>query len=194
MLISQNKWITGTLLGDSSIDKHGRINISHSVKQKEYLYLKLQKMHQLKAVTDNRKPTIYSRLDKRVNNTHITYSFWTKNFFKKERNYFYPNGKKIIPSCIENYLDQESLAFWYMDDGGRNSKYGRGMVLDVSGFIQSDRELLRSILYSKWGLETSFHFRSENNVKIYIKTCSAYQFCELIRLYVIPQMKYKLTC
>jgi hypothetical protein len=36
---------------------------------------------------------------------------------------FYPNGKKIVPLDIEEHLTEIGLAFWIMDDGGKNT-YG----------------------------------------------------------------------
>jgi hypothetical protein len=36
---------------------------------------------------------------------------------------FYPNGKKIVLLDIEEHLTEIGLAFWIMDDGGKNT-YG----------------------------------------------------------------------
>ena len=42
-------------------------------------------------------------------------------------------------------------------------------------------------------IATTFHNRSEKNVKLYIRASSAQRFCDLIRPFVIPEMLYKLT-
>lgn len=80
-----------------------------------------------------------------------------------------------------------------MDDGGRNSKYGTGMVLDVSSFSENDRATLAQVLNNRFDLATTFHNRSEKNGKLYIRASSAQRFCNLIRPFVIPEMLYKLT-
>jgi hypothetical protein len=81
-----------------------------------------------------------------------------------------------------------------MDDGGRNSSFGRGMVIDVSCFLPEHQLILANMLRTKFSLTVSFHRRSVSNTKIYISSSSAPHFCNLIRPYIIPSMCYKMTC
>lgn len=117
----------------------------------------------------------------------------SKPVFLKERDWFYPNGVKIIPPDLHLSLDPEALAVWFMDDGGRNSARGSGMVIDVSNFSIECRRSLQKMLFDLFGLETTFHTRSERNVKLYIRARNAAAFCDLVNEWVIPEMKYKLT-
>lgn len=41
-----------------------------------------------------------------------------------------------------------------MDDGGRNSQYGAGMVFDVSSFSKNDRTTLAQVLNNRFDLAT----------------------------------------
>jgi hypothetical protein len=97
-----------------------------------------------------------------------------------------------------DYLDAKGLVVWFMDDGGRNSEYGSGMVIDISSFASEfvnieTREAFSQGMYNRFGIETSFHLRSAQNIKMYIKAKSALHFCDLVRPFVIETMKYKLT-
>ena len=68
-----NNWIIGTLLGDSYIDKYNRINIGHSIKQKEYFMHKFMLLKKLNVLTPTRQPYVYSKKDKRTNSRLISY-------------------------------------------------------------------------------------------------------------------------
>ena len=83
-----------------------------------------------------------------------------------------------------------------MDDGGRNSISGRGMVIDISSFSRQDECILQNMMLSKFLCDVSFHRRNgtTNNTKLYINAASAPCFCNLIRPFIIPSMLYKLTC
>lgn len=64
-----------------------------------------------------------------------TLSFPCFNYY---RDLFY-NGKKILPSNIEDLLTPRGLAFWIMDDGCRVKK---GLVLYTNSFSMQEVELL----------------------------------------------------
>ena len=81
-----------------------------------------------------------------------------------------------------------------MDDGGRNSSFGKGMVIDISCFNERDELILKTMMETKFECQVTFHRRSEKNTKLYIKSSSALHFCNLIRPYIIPSFFYKLTC
>lgn len=152
--LSNKDWVYGTILGDSYIDLKGRLNIAHSAKQSESqasfsnVYHKFYKLQQISAVGPKTNPTSYSKKDLRTQNTYDSISFWSlvPPLFKEERLLFYPQDtkqKKNSPKYFFSYFlwTPESLAFWFMDDGGRNSGKdikSRGMVIDVSSFVPLD--------------------------------------------------------
>jgi hypothetical protein len=80
-----------------------------------------------------------------------------------------------------------------MDDGGRNSQYGSGIVIDISSFDKQMHDMLRTCMLERFQIEVTFHHRSGTNIKMYIRAKSALLFCDLIRPFVIDEMKYKLT-
>jgi hypothetical protein len=189
-------WLLGSILGDTHINNYGCLSISHSIKQKDYFLLKYQKLKDLNVLSLHRQSTYYeySHLDLRTNNVYTKLTITTLSHFLFLRNFFYPNGIKIVPKDLIPFFNAESLAFWYMDDGGRNSIHGRGMSIDISCFTIWDQELLKNMMETKFLCQVTFHRRSPKNTKLYIKTSSALHFCNLIRPYIIPSMLYKLTC
>jgi hypothetical protein len=186
-------WILGTILGDGYIDPLGRLYIGHSVKQKEYFFWKFEKLKEMGAVSEKFQPKVRKQIHSKNGKTYETLYVRSKPIFLKERAWFYPNKEKIVPRDLHLFFNAEALAVWYMDDGGRNSARGSGMVIDVSNFSEPCRIYLQTMLFDLFGLETTFHIRSEKNVKLYIRARSARIFCELVDECIIPEMKYKLT-
>lgn len=187
-------WVLGTILGDGYIDRKGRLYIFHTIHQKDYLFWKSNK---LEAMCSNCFSLPRMRTQKHPKTNKLYRGFYVRSktgLFLSERDYFYSSGTKVIPADIGSFISEEALAVWFMDDGGRNSSVGRGMVIDVSGYSPKSQEILQMVLHSKFNLETTFHRRSENNTKIYIRASSAARFCELVRPWMCESMMYKLTC
>lgn len=65
-------------------------------------------------------PTV-PKLQLRDKETRSIIRFSTFTFFSFSwiLDAFYPNGVKIVPSCIEHYFTPLALAIWIMDDGGQ---------------------------------------------------------------------------
>ena len=116
----QTNVLVGTVLGDGFLQKTGeknaRLRLEHSDKQKDYVLWKGKIFGRLFQGT----PSYLERIHPK---TKATYSYcrWQSSAspsFGKWRKYFYPNGKKIIPTDIGNFLIHPiTLAVWYMDDG-----------------------------------------------------------------------------
>jgi LAGLIDADG DNA endonuclease family len=75
-----------------------------------------------------------------------------RTIFKKERNLWYPNGVKTVPQDLHLFINAEALAAWFMDDGGRNSAFGSGMIIDVSKFSKSCQLYLQKLLLKNFSL------------------------------------------
>jgi len=113
LLDIQQQVILGCILGDGYMRKktHAHLQITHSIKQKEYVNWKYRILKNLVSG----QPLRY-----RGNGKRVGYRFYTRNlpilskYYKK----FYIGGKKIIPKIIN--LTSLSLAVWYMDDGSKS--------------------------------------------------------------------------
>lgn len=190
-----NPFLFGCILGDAYINPYGTITIEHSVKQQEYLFWKYEKFQAFRILSSTSKPTVVSRIHPKTKKESQSLRFNTKRLFQAERDIFYPKGRKILPECFEECCQLESLAIWYMDDGGRGGNTPFGMVLDISAY--SLEEILRiSFFFQKsWGIYTSIHNHGKKGAKkLYIKRESAELFCSLIRPFIIKSMVYKLAC
>jgi hypothetical protein len=104
--------------------------------------------------------------------------------------------KKYVKSfLIENYFTPLSLAYWFMDDGGKScytKKYPRkGFSLNTQSFTERNVELLCDALHKKFGL----YCWKKPNKKGFIIVISARSYdlmMSLIGDLVIPSMRYKL--
>ena len=155
MIYKASPWILGTLLGDSHIDPFGRLFIEHSIKQKACFFHKFFKLQEKKVLPANSKAIYKTQIHSKTGRAYTSLCARSQRVFKVERKLFYtekekriplPNGSDCIPLDIEQWFNEEALAFWYMDDGGRNSKYSAGMVFDVSSFSENDRATLAQVL------------------------------------------------
>lgn len=84
------------------------------------------------------------------------------NIFRES---FYPNGKKIVPTNIDELLTDIGLAYWIMDDG---SKQRKGLSLWVCAFSKEDIQRLIDILFNKLGLKCSVHGIDSRQPRIYV--------------------------
>lgn len=73
------------------------------------------------------------------------------------RDIFYSEGKKVVPSNIDELLTDIGLAHWIMDDG---SKHGDGLHLNVYAFSPECVDRLINVLTTKFGLKCSIHLKN----------------------------------
>lgn len=103
--------------------------------------------------------------------------------------------KTIKPDLIQKYVTPRSLAYWWMDDGGKscyNKDYQRkGFVFNTQGFTLTNVRLLCDGLTQKFGL----HCWPKPNKKGFLIVISALSYDKMMCLldpYLIPSMRYKL--
>jgi hypothetical protein len=79
-------------------------------------------------------------------NINTTWRFQTISYHEFDFLYtlFYPysdNKKHLPPLLIKNHLSPISLAYWFMDDGGKldyTENEGKGIVLNTQGFEEKE--------------------------------------------------------
>lgn len=116
--------------------------------------------------------------------------------FNKLANLFIVNNKKTIPNnLVENYLTPMSLAYWFMDDGGKwdynKNSTNKSIVLNTQSFTFEEVEYLVKGLRNKFQLNCYVKI-NKNKPIIYIDSMSYLIFYNLIKPYLIPLMMYKL--
>lgn len=102
---------------------------------------------------------------------------------------FYPNGKKIVPSNVAQYLTPLALAHWIMCDG---SKHNSGLHLNTYGFSSEDIHLLMSSLNKNFNVNTSIH-NHKSGFRIYINKTDFSSIKHLLIPHMHSSLMYKLT-
>lgn len=123
-----------------------------------------------------------------------SYRFFSKQYFRPWRKVMYKNGRKIIPVSVLDLMSPLSLAVWYMDDGCKKNNYS--IIISTDGFSAVSLKKLRTMLQQRWFINTRIATKTTAGKKYKRLTISSYdlvRFFELIRPYIIPSMKYKIS-
>lgn len=199
--------ITGMILGDgyiktaSAADKlagrhpAAQISFGHSIKQQEYAQYKvdvLNKMFGGKATLRYGKPDA----------KYLTcYANKSNPYFKTLKGLLYIDGKKRFTKRALSMLSPEGIAFWFMDDGSyRMNKRSNGTISSVSLNIStycSKEEVDNIINYFNDTYSIEFRPAFCKRTKLwYVRTNTknARKLAGLIKKYLVPSMKYKISC
>ena len=189
---TENNILLGMILGDAHIrqlKKEARFEIGHSVKQKDYVFWKYEKLKRWVIS----KPHLSRTYDSRYDKFYSKWRFRTKSHraFTFLRKLFYPNGKKIVPKNIKSILKSPlSLAVWYMDDGGRrNDCYG--LFLNTLSFTEKENLLLSKVLKNNFSVNTHIHW-IQDGFRLYVPSSDSAKFCKIVNPYILNSLKYKL--
>jgi len=188
------------VLGDGHIAKSGKGNclqITHSIKQKEYFEWKRQLIADL---LDCNLPGVYHREDSRHNEFSLNKSH---RYFRIIRKWLYKNGIKRFNKKILDYITAEGLAIWFMDDGSHcvNRRKSTGKVMSHTFKLytftnEEDTDNIIQMFKEKFGINVYKlkYIKKDGSLSYYLqwKTREGRKFCNLIRPYVIPSMQYKL--
>jgi len=188
----------GLMLGDASLQtqnkgKTYRLKFEWGDKNKDYV----QHVYNLFDEWVLSPPHKKVRVNK-YGNTVVTWGFQTishKAFNPLKDLYLIKGYKGISNNLVKNYLTERSLSYWFMDDGGKldynkNSR-NKSVVLNTQSFTKEEVEILSTELGNKFNLETSIRLNKRKYI-IVIDSKSYNTFLNLIDLYIIPSMKFKI--
>ena len=206
--------IWGSLLGDGYSNPRGCITLRQSVNQTHYLYWKWEVLKNQGLLTKTSQPKLVVQWDKRTLKFYFSLRFNTLTLFKQERALFYPEksalhavssrvkqvtqGSKpskrfpVWESTRERWTAQ-SLAVWFMDDGGQGGHSRLGIVIDVSGWGYEGRLEAQRVLKLAYNLDSTFQGRKDNAAKLFIPEKSAIQFRDRVKPYIVPSQYYKIA-
>ena len=201
--------IIGTILGDASLTKSRNsrktacLRFSHSMRQLDYCQYKSNELGRF-AKRGVITPTYFVKSRNKWYQTSRFTTMYTKEFYDLYE-WFYPDNKKRIPQNIDIFLNNEVLAYWYMDDGGITRRIekrpGRQdytrfeITLHTNGFPKEDIELLAKAVGDScdikftlkkvdYGKHHVLHTKSRKEVQ---------KFIVFIRPFVVNSMLYKLA-
>lgn len=174
--------IVGTSLGDSHINKHGRLSCTHSMQQYNYCKWKSDQLG-----GSNFKSHI-NIFDKRTKKYYHQCNFSVKRskFTKELRKTLYRPDKQITLKSLE-YFDVRSLAIMFMDDG---YKHKSGTIcIATNSFTKESLEIFNEVCWKKFQLRFSVQ---KNSNKIYLPVRFYKHFKKLVKPYVKFGLQYKL--
>jgi recombination protein RecA len=180
--------ILGSLLGDGSVSNgkkgdyicQSQFAVSHGPKQKPYLFWKYKKLSDL-----------CSSEPKELADGKWRFRSFHHPFFSELRKKWYPRGKKILNISLLESITPLGLAVWYMDDGSL-IKSGNFMKISTCCFTESEHRILVDWLKQKFDIRSHTKVYSGYRVLV-IDLDDRKKFVKLVRKFITPEMKYKIT-
>lgn len=194
----QKAILIGLAIGDGCIrsEKHPKWNYTqnsirfiHCEKQKEYIEYKAKKLH---SIFGGRKPNIISFM----NNGYPAYKMMkTDKYFKIIHDLLYKDGHKTITRKCLDYLTEEAIAIWYMDDGNLAKKRRDGKIhayeLYLNTFVSDEEhDVIIEYFRERWGVKFA-RVKNNSGYRLRCGTIEARKFIKIVDKYVIDSMKYK---
>lgn len=179
--------------------EHAELILGHSPAQRGYLEWKAST---LKSIFGGRDLKI-SETKHTLKTTGKTYPGLrvakTNPYFRQMHRVLYKEGKKIINKQVLSYLNEQSLAIIFMDDGSigyNTNKEGEVSSLNLVLCLQlseAEADLMVEWFSVRWGI-TAKKTPSKGKWDIRFNTQSTLEFCRLILDYIHPNLFYKLKC
>lgn len=213
MLPKNIKLIIDLTIGDGWIGyraKTGRKNpyfiCEHGEKQIDYCKYKENLLNSFGYVT-----TSIDRVNDNPTSKNFgkrSYRFYTREHddFHTGFKHIYNSGRKAIDNHLLRDLDEESLAFWFMDDGNaktvqytishnRKIVYERkkvnSYILATDGFTYQENSLIQAWLYEKFAIVTKLN--SVDKGKFYELSIHGIENKENFRNIILPYVE-KIPC
>lgn len=189
----QKDILIGMLLGDGCLEKNGRnvrLRIEHGLRQKDYLDWKYREFQNLATDKPRIVQSFHVKTRKNYSRWHFsTFSFPELNIYKRK---FYSQKVRKIPDNISGLLKSPlSLAIWFMDDGYKRNDCN-ALRINTDCFDHKGQELLQRCLKRNFKINTKIHKKGKF-WNIYIPNPAVKKFCGVVKPYIIPKMRYKIS-
>lgn len=194
----------GMALGDGCVhkqasNKHYALIIGHGPKQEEYLKAKADKLLSVFGGSPLNVNT-YKSFNKTANKEYTNLQIRKLHpYFNQIHKNLYATGKKVITRKVLDFLSDEGLAYWFMDDGSgtlcKSSRgYSSGCMVRLSTYCSKEEaEVISDYFRDKYGLTCKFDVDKRNNkYSIRFGTLDSKKFVEIVAPYIVPSMRYKI--
>ena len=180
--------LLGMAIGDGYISDYNnkyRLVIRHGDSQIEYLRYK--------------KSILYDIFNRDISELRvqkgIQISIMNK-IFGIYRKWLYRGREKRISNILK-YLNRQSIALWYMDDGSLSAKRKNGKIhgYELTLNTYTDREENQKIIdwfYAKHTIRFT-QTKSKDKYRLRMGTKEARKFIQIVRPYIHPSMSYKIN-
>lgn len=182
----QRSIIIGAVLGDGYLNKrknymNASFQFGQSIKRQDYVRWMAVELEPFTSwVNEHEKSILFGT-------AHYPEFTWFHDMF-------YPDGKKIVPENIGEYVDEQALAGWFMDDG---CTYVYFSFLSTQGFTKAENELLRRVLENRFGIEAKVIADGQSKVdgrpfyRLYIGKKNHYVLHEIVDPLMHGDFEYK---
>lgn len=197
--------IIGSMLGDGHITKWGYFSEKHSPAQLEYLKWKASFFPH---ITTDKSWSYYESIDKRSGSLIKTHNYRTTThswLIEIEKLWYKTvNGKriKIVPNEIDEWMNKQVLAVWFMDDGHTDWMYRNGKKISkgsnpscrlcTESFSESEIDKLMDTV-SDLGISSRLRFKDNdtNKPNIRFSAKSSLDLIHKIYPYIQSELLYK---
>jgi hypothetical protein len=183
----QRDVLTGTLLGDGCLAKHGRYHRLFVKHKRAHESLALFKYEALRGFISMKPHRFDQRLGGRrfpcvqfVTRTHPVFSSWHRRFYSSRR--------KIVPVDISRDLSPMALAVWLMDDGAADYA---GVTFQTHSFGSEEVDRLAAALRDRFGLTAGVRANRGGSI-IYVYAASVSRLREIVAPHLLDDFAYKL--
>jgi hypothetical protein len=183
----QRDVLTGTLLGDGCIAKHGkhhRLHVKHKLGHEALVMFKYEVFREFISMAPH-------HFDQRLRGRRfpcVQFATRTHPVFTKWRSRFYTERHKIVPVDIARDLSPLALAVWLMDDGAADYA---GITFQTHSFSQVETSRLAAALRDRYGLETNLRWNRGSWI-VYVHAASLPLLKDTVSQHLLPQFEYKL--
>lgn len=190
--------LLGTLLGDASLEwttayRYPRYRASHGLPQKDYCWAKYRLLWEFcnqdpKDIPNGGYGTTTVRFETRTTERF----FWLGSLCLRPHPTKAHRRKKVVTQEWVDLLTWEAVAWWFMDDGCKQST---GLMISTHSFSKAEVDLLADWL-TNHGCPAHAAKTRKGETKEYwilqIPTESAAIFKKRVSPYILPMMRYKL--
>lgn len=199
----QKNILVGSLLGDSTLQRARNrqprtyapnVALKFEQKNEEYLRFLYKSFYNLIGtpihVRKNLRDGVHVRAEDIKSYSVKTYKHPCLQFYAQQ---FYEidalgNRRKCVPKLIHRWLNEESLAIWFMDDG---SKDRSGYYFHTQCYYRYEIVRLQQALGRVFGFETAIH-KDKNSYKLYVGAQSRDAMTHILKSRVVHTLQYKL--
>ena len=186
--------VVGVLLGDAGKSRK-TFYFGHSIKQLEFALHKKNLLDKclnincsVKLKTNVQYPSVRVYVPVNKTATEMVLLLYGDILTNK--------GGKIISKEILSYLDAQSIAIWYMDDGSMSYKRKNGKIhgfdLTLNTYIsQCENQIIIDYFKEKWGINWQLS-KGKGKFRLRMGKREGLKFFEIIKPYINDSMKYKI--
>ena len=184
----QRDVLTGTILGDASLAKHGRFHrlfVKHKLAHESLAMLKYDAFREFISMAPH-------RFDQRLRGKRypcVQFVTRTNPVFSRWHSHFYEDRTKVVPEDISRLLTPRAVAIWLMDDGAADYA---GVTFQTHSFSREETDRLAAALRAEHQLRTRVRANRGGWI-VYVIAESVPRLRDLVAPYVLPEFEYKLV-